>query len=242
MKKQAFLFAPFATQPYLPGFQGWCETLSQALMRRHHIRPPRQLCPPWLPRYWDAPGADPYWTAFIAPHQLVAGSFRLALLPLPLLRLLTMEFPMVQALLLARLLVYWSCFLLHYGANGVIDARFEVIGSPFSLLSVSLAASQNLYTRRGTVVGISGKVENVWNYSHRCTIISNISKTVSTLSLLEPFRRAVLGIPFLYQRVRSLPEDSHNSADPKIFRYLLRAHWLLSYLPSPRYPRLPSFT
>lgn len=67
------------------------------------------------------------------------------------------------------------------------DARFEVIGSPFSLLSVSLAASQNLYTRRGTVVGISGKVEN----------------TVSTLSLLEPFRRAVLGIPFLYQRISS---------------------------------------
>lgn len=72
-------------------------------------------------------------------------------------------------------------------ANPAPDARFEVIGSPFSLLSVSLAASQNLYTRRGTLVGVSGKIEN----------------TVSTLSLLEPFRRAVLGIPFLYQRVSS---------------------------------------
>ena len=45
------------------------------------------------------------------------------------------------------------------------DARFEVVGSPFSLLSVSLAASQNLYTRRGTLVGLSGKVENVYEPS-----------------------------------------------------------------------------
>jgi uncharacterized protein (AIM24 family) len=67
------------------------------------------------------------------------------------------------------------------------DARFEVVGSPFSLLSVSLAASQNLYTRRGTLVGLSGKVEN----------------TLSTLSFLEPFRRAPVGIPFLYQKVSS---------------------------------------
>jgi len=67
------------------------------------------------------------------------------------------------------------------------DARFEVVGSPFSMLSVDLAASQNLYTRRGTLVGLSGKVEN----------------TLSTLSFLEPFRRAPFGIPFLYQKVTS---------------------------------------
>ncbi|KAF2240689.1 hypothetical protein BU26DRAFT_535825 [Trematosphaeria pertusa] len=67
------------------------------------------------------------------------------------------------------------------------DARFEVVGSPFSLLSVSLAASQNLYTRRGTLVGLSGKAES----------------TLSTLSFLEPFRRAPVGIPFLYQKVSS---------------------------------------
>ncbi|KAF1940737.1 hypothetical protein EJ02DRAFT_445297 [Clathrospora elynae] len=67
------------------------------------------------------------------------------------------------------------------------DARFEVIGTPFSLLSVSLAASQTLYTRRGTLVGLSGKSEN----------------TLSTLSFLEPFRRAPVGIPFLYQKVSS---------------------------------------
>lgn len=42
------------------------------------------------------------------------------------------------------------------------DAKFEVIGSPFSLLSVSLSASQNLYTRKGSLVGVGGKVENVY--------------------------------------------------------------------------------
>ncbi|KAG2418052.1 hypothetical protein HFD88_001152 [Aspergillus terreus] len=67
------------------------------------------------------------------------------------------------------------------------DARFDVIGAPYSMLSVSLSASQNLYTRRGTLVGLSGKADNV----------------VSTLSVLEPFRRAVVGVPFLYQKVSS---------------------------------------
>ncbi|KAH7080789.1 mitochondrial biogenesis AIM24-domain-containing protein [Paraphoma chrysanthemicola] len=67
------------------------------------------------------------------------------------------------------------------------DARFDVIGTPFSLLSVSLSASQTLYTRRGTLVGLSGKSDN----------------TLSTLSFLEPFRRAPVGIPFLYQKVSS---------------------------------------
>ncbi|KAF2786069.1 hypothetical protein K505DRAFT_368546 [Melanomma pulvis-pyrius CBS 109.77] len=67
------------------------------------------------------------------------------------------------------------------------DARFDVVGSPFSLLSVSLAASQHLYTRRGTLVGLSGSAENAQ----------------STLSFLEPFRRAPVGIPFLYQKLSS---------------------------------------
>lgn len=43
-----------------------------------------------------------------------------------------------------------------------IDARFEVLGAPFSLLSVQLSPSQNLYTRRGTLVALSGKAENVY--------------------------------------------------------------------------------
>lgn len=52
---------------------------------------------------------------------------------------------------------------------------------------MSLSASQNLYTRRGTLVSVAGKVDNAQ----------------STLSLLTPVRRALLGIPFLYQRVSS---------------------------------------
>ncbi|KAK7532805.1 putative mitochondrial protein Fmp26 [Phyllosticta citribraziliensis] len=72
-------------------------------------------------------------------------------------------------------------------AESTLDARFEVLGAPYSLLSVSLSASQNLYTRRGTLVAVNGKAEN----------------TVSTLSLLEPVSRAPLGIPCLYQKISS---------------------------------------
>ncbi|KAI7267517.1 hypothetical protein KC345_g7928 [Hortaea werneckii] len=67
------------------------------------------------------------------------------------------------------------------------DARFEVLGTHSSLLSASLSASQNLYTRKGTLVGFNGSPENA----------------LSTLSLLEPFRRGPLAIPFLYQRLTS---------------------------------------
>ncbi|KAI7538620.1 hypothetical protein KC331_g10244 [Hortaea werneckii] len=67
------------------------------------------------------------------------------------------------------------------------DARFEVLGTHSSLLSASLSASQNLYTRKGTLVGFNGVPENA----------------LSTLSLLEPFRRIPLAIPFLYQRLTS---------------------------------------
>lgn len=48
----------------------------------------------------------------------------------------------------------------------VVDARFEVLSSPFSLLSASISASQNLYTRKGTLVGFNGKPENVGTMSH----------------------------------------------------------------------------
>lgn len=44
------------------------------------------------------------------------------------------------------------------------DARFEVLGSPFSLLSASISASQNLYTRKGTLLGFNGKPENVQSF------------------------------------------------------------------------------
>lgn len=62
-----------------------------------------------------------------------------------------------------------------------------MLGTPFSLLSASISASQKLYTRKGSLVGFSGHAENA----------------LSTLSLLSPFRRAFLGIPFLYQRITS---------------------------------------
>ncbi|KAJ2896970.1 altered inheritance 24 [Zalerion maritima] len=70
---------------------------------------------------------------------------------------------------------------------GMADARFEVLGAPYSLLSVTLSASQKLYTRRGTLVGVVGKAQNAQ----------------STLTLLNPLNRALVGIPFLYQRVSS---------------------------------------
>ena len=87
----------------------------------------------------------------------------------------------------------------------ITDARFEVLGAPFSLLSASISASQNLYTRKGTLVGFNGKAENVSSTGNTClkNQRTDTEQATSTLSLLEPFRRAVLGIPFIYQRVSS---------------------------------------
>lgn len=65
------------------------------------------------------------------------------------------------------------------------DASFEVLGAPYSLLSVTLSPSQDLYTRRGTLVGLAGPPDS----------------TVSTLRILSPVRRALVGIPFLYQKI-----------------------------------------
>ncbi|KAI5793885.1 mitochondrial biogenesis AIM24-domain-containing protein [Peziza echinospora] len=67
------------------------------------------------------------------------------------------------------------------------DVQFEALGAPYSMLSVSLPSSATLYTRRGTLVGVNGNVENA----------------TSTLSVLEPVRRAALRIPFLYQKITS---------------------------------------
>jgi hypothetical protein len=69
---------------------------------------------------------------------------------------------------------------------------------------VSLSASQKLYTRRGTLVGVSGRSENVSTIFGLSGIASHLlCQAQSTLSILEPFRRAALGIPFLYQRISS---------------------------------------
>ncbi|KAM3431525.1 hypothetical protein NHJ13734_007268 [Beauveria thailandica] len=70
-------------------------------------------------------------------------------------------------------------------SRDMADARFEVLGSPYSMLSVTLSPSQRLYTRRGTLVALAGNPEDAQ----------------STLSILNPLTRAPLGVPFLYQRI-----------------------------------------
>jgi hypothetical protein len=70
------------------------------------------------------------------------------------------------------------------GTNCHKDARFEVLGAPFSLLSVQLSPSQNLYTRRGTLVALSGKAENVWlrNFSKLRGLLTNLFHRLSLRS------------------------------------------------------------
>ena len=94
------------------------------------------------------------------------------------------------------------------GSVGCLDVKFEVLGAPYSLLSVALPASSVLYSRRGTLVGVNGRAENVKThpvpaFSEGGGRITNgyYLQAVSTLSLLEPIRRAFLRIPFLYQKV-----------------------------------------
>ena len=62
-----------------------------------------------------------------------------------------------------------------------------MIGTPYSLLSVTLSPSQSLYTRRGTLLALTGDPTNV----------------TSHLRTLNPIRRALIGIPFLYQATTS---------------------------------------
>jgi hypothetical protein len=82
-----------------------------------------------------------------------------------------------------------------------IDARFDVVGAPYSLLSVSLSASQNLYTRRGTLVGLSGKADNVGN----ATIL--LSKRII-------FANALIPGGFDIERSRTFPQGYRGSALP----------------------------
>ncbi|ODQ72154.1 hypothetical protein LIPSTDRAFT_40171, partial [Lipomyces starkeyi NRRL Y-11557] len=65
--------------------------------------------------------------------------------------------------------------------------KFDVLGTPASLLNVALPASATLFTRRGTLVGVNGELDNV----------------TSTLSMLKPTVRTLVGIPFLYQKITS---------------------------------------
>ncbi|KKA23028.1 Altered inheritance of mitochondria protein 24, mitochondrial Precursor [Rasamsonia emersonii CBS 393.64] len=81
-----------------------------------------------------------------------------------------------------------------------LDAKFDVIGAPYSMLSVSLSASQNLYTRRGTLVGLSGKADNISSASPVTALISVQSPVTSfavvhlngTVDWMVAQRRALL--------------------------------------------------
>ncbi|KOS17979.1 Altered inheritance of mitochondria protein 24 [Escovopsis weberi] len=104
------------------------------------------------------------------------------------------------------------------GARDVSDARFEVIGSPYSMLSASLSASQKLYTRRGTLVALAGNPEHAQ----------------STLSVLNPLARAPFGVPFLYQRisatspVTALISTKSSSTSFTVLRLDGRTDWVVA--------------
>lgn len=82
------------------------------------------------------------------------------------------------------------------------DARFDVAGGPSSLLSVSLSASQDLYARKGTLVGIAGKAENVSSI----TIAPQACMLTNCLDYLNlvPFRAFQ---PVLSAHTFLIPED-----------------------------------
>ena len=90
----------------------------------------------------------------------------------------------------------------------IVDAKFEVLGAPYSLLSASLSASQILYTRRGTLVGVSGKAENV-----------RASKGIYWIIGLANGSRLSLHFPCLGHSV-DLFWESHSSTKRSIFSIL----------------------
>jgi len=90
---------------------------------------------------------------------------------------------------------------------GSPDTKFEVLGSPSSLLSISLSPSQELYTRRGTLTGVSGRLETVSflsagttahgglhihpsKGSQQCTAVELLADGISRL--LHPSRHSLL--------------------------------------------------
>lgn len=82
-----------------------------------------------------------------------------------------------------------------------IDARFEVLGAPYSLLSVTLSASQKLYTRRGTLVAVAGKPENVGYKVIRSARVICLTSSTGPIDIVdtEPaytcFPRSALSLP-----------------------------------------------
>ena len=81
--------------------------------------------------------------------------YKLPLLPMPPQLMVALQQRHRQVCVLAH------SFSNAFRANVSEDASFEVLGAPYSLLSATLSASQNLYTRRGTLVGLSGSADHV---------------------------------------------------------------------------------
>ncbi|TVY35754.1 Altered inheritance of mitochondria protein, mitochondrial [Lachnellula subtilissima] len=79
----------------------------------------------------------------------------------------------------------------------------DVLSNSIDAFTDPADARFELYTRRGTLVGVSGKAENVCMLNSKEDLLLTVFKAQSTLSILKPFRRAALGIPFLYQRISS---------------------------------------
>ena len=77
-------------------------------------------------------------------------------------------------------------------------ATFTTLGPTSTLLSIHLSASQPLHTRRGTLL----------------TLAANLEHITSRLSLLQPFKRAPLAAPFLFQTLSSASPASLTLASP----------------------------
>lgn len=69
------------------------------------------------------------------------------------------RFPETQLLQVNTDLIVWSFPVFLFVS---LDASFDVLGeAPYNLLSVTLSASQKLFTQRGTLIGLRGNAENV---------------------------------------------------------------------------------
>jgi hypothetical protein len=142
-----------------------------------HQQGSQTRCAGKLPPYGAAvrDAGPPYIHERVILHQLVVGSCGF-MRPRVRHRRREMKLTLVlekggavpvsgySLLIVGEYSIRWKWSLSSNGLRLIVkyaDAKFEVLGAPFSLLSVSLSASQNLFTRRGTLVALSGKAENV---------------------------------------------------------------------------------
>lgn len=67
----------------------------------------------------------------------------------------------------------------------ILGPKFEVLGTPPSLLHVSLPASSSIYTRRGSVIGANG----------------NLADMTSKLTIDQPATKLASSLPVVFQKV-----------------------------------------